>query len=125
MLDLVKLQHFRNLVSLSVVDGDIDDAERAALAQIASERGIPADRLEVMLKRAHEYTYIVPQNSMDREKQLEEMIRFALVDGELAQAELDLIATVAEKLGFTDVEFRKILETHRASPEEKSQSNEQ
>lgn len=99
------IEHFRNLVSLSAADGKIEETERIALSKIAYERGIPMDRMNVMISRANEYTYLIPQNMVEREKQLEEMIDFAKVDGEFAKAELELISLVAERLGFTKQEL--------------------
>jgi uncharacterized tellurite resistance protein B-like protein len=103
------IEHFRNLVSLSAADGKIAEVERVALSKIAFERGIPLDRVNVMLNKADEYKYLIPQNMKDREKQLEEMILFAQIDGEFAQAELELITTVAERLGFSKSELEKFL----------------
>ena len=40
ILNSVKLEHFRNLVSLSAIDGKIDDVERVALSKIAFEQGL-------------------------------------------------------------------------------------
>jgi uncharacterized tellurite resistance protein B-like protein len=99
------IEHFRNLVSLSAADGKIEETERIALSKIAYERGIPMDRMNVMLTHANEYTFLIPQNMIEREKQLEEMIEFAKVDGEFANAELELITVVAERLGFTKQEL--------------------
>lgn len=112
MLDPVKLKHFRNLVSLCAADGKIEETERIALSKIAYERGIPNDRLSVMLKKADEYKYIIPQSLDEREKQLEEMIHLALVDGDFSVAETELIKTVGGKLGFSGLEMDKILERH-------------
>jgi uncharacterized tellurite resistance protein B-like protein len=112
MVDPVLLQHFRNLVSLSAADGKIEEVERVALSKIAYERGIPLDRLNIMLSRANEYAYLIPQNLKEKEKQLDEMISLALVDGELSPAELELIKMVAEKLGFSNVELDKIIQSH-------------
>jgi uncharacterized tellurite resistance protein B-like protein len=100
-----EIEHFRNLVSLSAADGKIDEAERIALSKIAYEKGIPLDRMNVMLNRATEYIYLIPQNMVEREKQLIDMIAFATVDGEFSKAELELITTVAEKLGFKKEEL--------------------
>jgi uncharacterized tellurite resistance protein B-like protein len=111
-LDSIKLEHFRNLVSLSAADGKIEEVERVALSKIAYEQGIPLDRLNIMLQRADEYVYLIPQNNQEREKQLEQMISLALVDGEFAPAELELIKMVSEKLGFTKAELDHILESH-------------
>jgi uncharacterized tellurite resistance protein B-like protein len=105
MLDSLKIAHFRNLVSLSVADGVIEDVERVALSKIAFSIGIPLDRLNVMLDRASEYVYLIPQNQNEREKQLEEMIQFAQVDGNFSVSEVELIMQVGEKLGFSKPEL--------------------
>jgi hypothetical protein len=62
-----------------------------------------------MLSKANEYVYLIPQNMIEREKQLEEMIAFAKVDGRFCNAELDLISTVAERLGFSKEELDQFL----------------
>ncbi|HYF69694.1 MAG TPA: TerB family tellurite resistance protein [Ohtaekwangia sp.] len=112
MLDPIKLAHFRNLVSLSAADGKIEDVERVALSKIAYEQGIPLDRLNVMLSKASEYVYLIPQNQEEREKQLQQMIDLALVDGHFAPAEIELINMVGGKLGFNENELTQILESH-------------
>ncbi len=106
---MTDIEHFRNLISLSAADGKIEETERIALSKIAFDRGIPLDRMNVMLTKANEYVYLIPQNMKDREKQLEDMIEFATVDGEFAKAELDLIETVAERLGFSKTELDQYL----------------
>ena len=97
-------------MSLSAVDGKIEEVERVALSKIAYERGIPLDRLNVMLTRADEYKYLIPQNVERRERQLEEMIDLALIDGDFSRAEKDLIIMVAKKLGFSREEVSQIIE---------------
>ena len=111
ILSPLQLEHFRNLVSLSAIDGKIEDVERVALAKIAYEQGLPLDRLNVMLNRASEYIYLIPQNTEEKEKQLEEMIRLALVDDDFSPAELELIEMVSDRLGFSRKALTVILET--------------
>jgi uncharacterized tellurite resistance protein B-like protein len=111
-LNPTQLEHFRNLVSLSAIDGKIEEVERVALAKIAYEQGLPLDRLNLMLNRASEYIYLIPQNTDEKEKQLEEMIKLALVDDDFAPAELELIEMVADRLGFSRKDLAVILETH-------------
>ena len=111
-LNPTQLEHFRNLVSLSAIDGKIEEVERVALAKIAYEQGLPLERLNLMLNRASEYIYLIPQNTDEKEKQLEEMIKLALVDDDFAPAELELIEMVSDRLGFTRKELGVILETH-------------
>jgi uncharacterized tellurite resistance protein B-like protein len=112
-LNPIKLEHFRNLVSLIAADGKIEEVERVALSKIAYERGIPLDRFTVMLTKADEYRYLIPQNHHDREQQLEEMIEVAMVDGEFAPAEFELISMVAEKLGFNKEQLDGIIQTYK------------
>jgi hypothetical protein len=111
-LNPTQLEHFRNLVSLSAIDGKIEEVERVALAKIAYEQGLPLERLNLMLNRASEYIYLIPQNTEEKEKQLEEMIKLALVDDDFAPAELELIEMVSDRLGFTRKELGAILEAH-------------
>jgi uncharacterized tellurite resistance protein B-like protein len=113
MLDPIKIEHFRNLVSLIAADGKIEDIERMTLSKIAFQRGIPVDRFKVMLEKAHEYRYLIPQNHHDREKQLQEMIEVALIDGDFSKAEKDLIMMVGEKLGFSKAELESIIKSHQ------------
>ena len=113
MLDPIKIEHFRNLVSLIAADGKIEEIERMTLSKIAYQRGIPVDRFKVMLDKAHEYKYLIPQNHHDREKQLQEMIEVALIDGDFSKAEQDLIMMVGEKLGFSKAELDSIMKSHQ------------
>lgn len=112
MVDAVKLEHFRNLVSLCAADGKIHESERDSLVRIAASLQVPSERLEVMLAHAGEYVYIVPQNNKDRETQLEEMIDIALVDGEFSRSERELIKYVAHKLGFTHEQAEAMIHDH-------------
>ena len=109
MLNQTELEHFRNLVALVAADREIRESERAALFKIAYDRGIPLDRFNVMLKKAHEYQYLIPQNLIDRERQLHEMIEVAMIDGEFSAAEHDLILKVGARLGFSKEEVDKLI----------------
>jgi uncharacterized tellurite resistance protein B-like protein len=116
MLDHIKLAHFRNLISLSAADGKIEELERVALAKIAYEKGIPLDRLNLMLDRADEYKYLIPLDDSEKEQQLEDMIELALADGEFAPAERELINIVADKLGVSKQALDKMIETAMSAP---------
>lgn len=112
-MNAIKIEHFRNLVSLSAADGKIEEVERIALSKIAYENGIPLDRLNIMLQRASEYAYLIPQNLHEREAQLQQMLDLAHIDGDFAPAERELIGMVAEKLGFSQEELDQIIADHK------------
>jgi uncharacterized tellurite resistance protein B-like protein len=115
MIDPIKLEHFRNLVSLIAADGKIESIETVALSKIAYDLGIPLERFNVMLEKAHEYKYLIPQNLQHRERQLQEMIDIALVDGDFCPAELELITMVAEKLGFKKNELDQMITDYKTN----------
>jgi len=114
MIDPTRLEHFRNLVSLSAVDGHIKEIERMALAKIAYTHDIPLDRLNVMLSKANEYIFLIPQNTHERERQLQDMIQLAWVDGECATAEKELIHMVGQKLGFLPHQVDHMLNSRKS-----------
>jgi len=94
------LEHFRNLISLAMADDKLAESERVYLSKLAFQKGIPLDRMNVMLDKAKEYAFLIPQNLEEKEKQLDEMIEFAYIDGELANSEKELITVVGKRLGF-------------------------
>jgi len=103
------LEHFRNLVSLAMADGKLAEAERVYLSKLAFQKGIPLDRMNVMLDKAKEYEFLIPQNQQEKGKQLDEMIEFAYIDGELANSEKELILLVGKRLGFEQKEIEERL----------------
>jgi len=105
-----QLEHFRNLVSLAMADGKLAEAERVYLSKVAFDKGIPLDRMNIMLERAHEYELLIPQNHEEKGKQMDEMIDFALVDGEFAKAEKELIITVGTRLGYTKEQVHELID---------------
>lgn len=113
MTDPIKLEHFRNLVSLATADGKIEEVERIALSKIAYEIGLPLDRLNVMLDHGDEYVYLIPQNKEDKEKQLLDMIQLAFADDDLARAEFELIHLVGSRLDYTPSEVDEIINSFR------------
>ena len=63
-----------------------------------------------MLDRANEYQYLIPQDNSEKEKQLDDMIRLAVVDGDFSPAERELINTVSERLGFSRPAAEKLID---------------
>ena len=109
MLD-VKMEHFRNLVSLAGVDGKIEEAELQILKKIATEQGIADDRLAFMLKKSSEYAFIIPQNQIERHRQMKDMIELAIIDDEFHKSEYELIQKVGKRLNFSESEIKDLID---------------
>ncbi|MDH5474111.1 MAG: TerB family tellurite resistance protein [Cyclobacteriaceae bacterium] len=112
MSDQIQLEHFSNLISIALADGIVKESERIALSKIAFDNGIHFDKMNDMLASSEEFTYIIPQNEKDRNKQLTDMIKLSMIDGELAKAELELILSVGSKLHFTPDEIKAKIKNH-------------
>ena len=110
----VNVEHFRNLISLAAADGKIAEVEMVALSKIAYDNGIPLDRLNIMIERADEYVFLIPQNQEDKGKQMDDMIDLAMLDGDFANAERELINLVGSRLGFSPKEIREKIDSKRA-----------
>jgi uncharacterized tellurite resistance protein B-like protein len=108
-----QIEHFRNLISLAAADGKIADVEMVALSKIAYDNGIPLDRLKIMIDRADEYVFLIPQNQQDKGMQMKDMIELAMLDGDFANAERELINLVGGRLGFSPKEIREMIDSQR------------
>lgn len=107
-----KLQLFTNLVNMASLDEKFTDQEIQFLVSRAERWGIPNDEFETILVGIQEQgpTFELPTSQAERRLLLEEMIRLIASDGELADVEKELLATVSGKMEFSSDEFRLILD---------------
>ncbi|MEM6734663.1 MAG: TerB family tellurite resistance protein [Bacteroidota bacterium] len=104
-----KREHFKNLIALAYADGRIDEKEEEMLTQIGREIGLSKFDVDNLMNMGPTFQYIIPQNEEDREDQIVEMIKMAIIDGEFTTQEYDLCKNVAERLGFTETELGLII----------------
>lgn len=94
----IKLEHFQNLVSVALADGQFEESEREFLEERAEEFGLPADEVSKIINNAQQLEFIVPDDLEDREEQLADVVFMSMVDGDIEQKEYDLCLNIAERL---------------------------
>jgi len=110
IMDRVEL--FTNLVAMANADGRFSPEEIAYLVHRAEQWGIPQVDAESVLigMNEGEVELTIPTSRADRVLMLEEMIRMMAVDGELADEEKRLCATISAAMEFTAADFERILD---------------
>lgn len=107
-----RIELFSNLVALAASDGKFMPQEVEYLARKAELWGLDPDDVDSVLigmqESAQEVT--VPPTRGERVELLSEMIRMMASDGELAESEKRICATVSAAMEFTSQEFNIILD---------------
>ena len=94
----VNIDHFKNLVAVSVADGHLDDDEREFLEERAEELGLPADDVKNIIDNADKLEFVVPDDEEDREEQLADIVFMSMVDGTIEDKEYALCLDIANRL---------------------------
>lgn len=103
------LDHFKNLASLAIADGHIDEDERDFLLEKAEEFGIDLAEVEKILNNPSESFFVAPDNIGDREEQLSDAVYIAMIDGEIHEKEYNLCVKFANRLGLTAKDVDEII----------------
>lgn len=106
-----RLQLFQNLVLLAASDGKFTEEEVQALAVRAEDWNISDDEFQSILVglETGEVDLHLPQKKEDRFELLSEMVRVMAADGDLAEVEKHLCATVAVRMDISTQEFEELV----------------
>lgn len=106
--------HIKNLIVLACADGKILDSELDIISKKAHESGISLDELESWLNNAYEIVLDIPQNEVEREQHLLDMIKVGLSDGRFCQSEYDLCKMMIEKLPYSHLKESMLFAMRKA-----------
>lgn len=99
--DFQAKSHLINLITLANADEKLDIAEEAYLQNLASRHGITPEYLKMISR--NEITneaFVVPENPIDRLRQIFDLVCMMLVDGKLDEREVSLCIKMTARLGF-------------------------
>lgn len=96
------LIHIQNLIAVAYADGNIDEDEQEFLFDMAEDYDIPREAVEELLKKADKLHFLVPEDPIEREEQLVNIIFMSMLDGEFHDNEYALCLDVAKKLELTE-----------------------
>lgn len=106
----IKVEHFKNLVAVACSDGYYDDVEKDYLAEKAVEYGLTTEIVSGILIDSDNLKFQVPENLVDSEEQLADIIYLAIIDGVIRPKEYEICLNIAEKLGFDKSHVDKVIE---------------
>lgn len=104
-----RLSHIKNLVILSMKDGQVTEDELDLIFSIAIRKGISRDEVNRILSRPASISFYPPSAIKERLEQLTDMVMVMMVDGDIDDDEMMFCKTVAEQLGFNHKVIEKIV----------------
>lgn len=110
--------HFRNLIMLARVDGNVAEEEKGLLTRIANRLSLTDEQVKEILDDSNNYPMIPPISREERYERFIQLLQMVLVDGEISAKENILIDRYGIALGLTqerlDEKFPIILENLKA-----------
>lgn len=108
-----KYDLFANLMALAGADGKFTQEEVNFLMVRAEDWGIEPEDVESILANAMngQIEMMIPETREERVEMLREMIHLMAVDGELAEAEKRVCATLSAAMDFSTREFNQIVDS--------------
>ena len=94
----INMDHFKNLVAVSMADGFLDDDEKEFLEERAEELGLPSEEVSEVMANTDKLEFVVPEDEEDREEQLADIVFMSMVDGTIEDKAYQLCLNIAERL---------------------------
>jgi uncharacterized tellurite resistance protein B-like protein len=106
-------QHFTNLLIMAAADGALTEREIKFLMNRSARWGISEDEVAKAIKFAlsDRAELRIPTREPERLAMLQDLIRMMAADGELAEVEKRLFATVAAKMKISNEELNEIIDS--------------
>ena len=106
-------EKFRNLLIMAAADGRLTEREINLLSDRSARWKISdADRdAAIELVLAEQPQLRIPSEKSDRVEMIRDLMRMMAADGELADLEKQLFATAAAKMGVSEHELNKIIDS--------------
>ncbi|MBU6301987.1 MAG: TerB family tellurite resistance protein [Verrucomicrobia bacterium] len=101
---------FKNMISLALIDGEFDDAEREFLQNRGLQLGLSAADVKAVLEHPERVEFVVPKDPEHRIHHLYDLVFMMIVDGELRREEMDFVQTLAVGLGFRPSSVDQVLQ---------------
>ena len=98
---------FSNLVTLSRVDGVVDEAEVAMLERVAERLSLTKEQAKEIIRHPEDFPMVPPVAKEERFERLIQFVDMAFADGVVDESEAVLVSKYGIALGFTDEDAHK------------------
>lgn len=94
--------HFRNLIMLARIDGNVADEEKALLDRIANRLSLTKEQVKDVMNDANNYPMHPPVSREERYERFIQLVQMICVDGVIDPKEDILVHRYGVALGFTE-----------------------
>ena len=105
-----KRSHFKNMITLAMIDGDFDENEHDFLVDRGIAWGLTRKDIDSVLKKPEKVQFLPPEDPDKCIAQLYDLIIMMLADGAIQQDEMDFVQTLAARMGFRPSDVPRMLE---------------
>jgi uncharacterized tellurite resistance protein B-like protein len=110
--------HFKNLVMLARVDGQVEEHEKSLLSRIATRLSLTSEQVKEITENPENYPMIPPVSVEERYERFIQFVKMLYVDGQIDPTEEKLVSKYGTALGMTegqiDAKYPIILEKVKA-----------
>lgn len=96
-----QIGHFRNLVMLARVDGEISNLEQQLLNRVARRISLTEEQVTEICNNPDDYPMIPPATREERYERFIQLIQLVVADGRIDPSEVKLVKSLGIALGFT------------------------
>lgn len=91
--------HLKNLISVAMSDGNMDENEAKALLSVAMRLNINEGDVRQMVTNYRDIRFVLPKERKNRIQQFWDIIMIILADGKIEEHEMKIFENFATKLG--------------------------
>ena len=96
--------HFRNLVMVANVDGNLDDSEIVLLNKIGQRIGLSYAQIGAIMDDPKSFNVVPPVSKDDRFDNMIDLIRMMHIDGIDEEREMKLLARFSVQIGYRSID---------------------
>ena len=96
------LSNLKNLVMLSIADGEIDDLEKHVIALVAARDNASVEDFDKFLKGEKNIENVIPKTEEEKLRHLKDLVLLMVVDGRITHKELEIVESTANAYGYSD-----------------------
>lgn len=101
---------YRNMYLIAMADGKVADEEAQLLEEVAQRLKISEEEQEAVKDNAEILGFFVPNDSAERLKHLEQIIRMMMVDNEIHDQEYQLCIEYANRSGCDQATLESLID---------------
>lgn len=93
----IRRSHIKNLITVAMADGHLDNVEWTLLVSIAKALGTSEEEIEI-IKNTQGVTFVPPKTYEEKVEQIQDLVAIMTIDGQINPRELELCKKISLKL---------------------------